>query len=412
MRVRCGLRLAPQAARLLLLLLGLAAPAWGSLDGKRQALMDLRQRIEQLKREIEQAAGDRSEAADALKQSERRISDVNRNLRELAARLRTLDRELAELDAAADKARADIQAQQAALATLLRTRHAQGNADALRLLLSGRDPAEVSRQLAYLRYIGQARQDLIRDHQAALDRLQAIEQRTLARKAELSQARAEQLTLRRQLEAEKRQRQVVLDKLSEQIRAQRRQVDTLVRDEQRLTRLIERLARMAARPARPPRKPGTPAPRPGETVTEVADASLAGVEFAKLQGRLALPVAGEIIARFGQAREGGGPSWKGLFIRAPAGREVRAVGSGRVVFADWLRGFGNLLIIDHGDGYLSLYSNNESLYKQAGELVRAGDVIASVGNTGGQADTGLYFELRRQGRPFDPMTWVKPGKAG
>lgn len=396
----------------LLLLLSLAAPAWGSLDGKRQELQELRQRIEQLKREIEQAAGDRSEAADALKQSERRISDVNRSLRELAVRLRALDRELAALGAAADQARADIEAQQAALATLLRSRHAQGEGDALRLLLSGRDPAELSRQLTYLRYIGQARQDLIRDHQAALARLQGLEARTRARKAELDQARAQQLGLKRQLEAEKRERQAVLDRLSEQIRTQRRQVDTLVRDEQRLTRLVERLARMALRPARAPRKPGAAAPQPGQPVTEVADASLAGLEFTKLQGRLALPVAGEIVSRFGQAREGGGPSWKGLFIRAPAGREVRAVGSGRVVFADWLRGFGNLLIIDHGDGYLSLYSNNESLYKQAGELVRAGDVIATVGNTGGQADTGLYFELRRQGRPFDPMTWVKPGKTG
>lgn len=396
----------------LLLLLSLALPAWGSLDGKRQELEALRQRIEQLKREIEQAAGDRSEAADALRQSERRISDVSRNLRELHDRLRALDRELAELNAAAGKTRADIEAQQSALATLLRAWHVQGEHDALRLMLSGRNPAEVSRQLAYLRYIGQARQDLIRTHQSALARLHTLEMQTRARKAELDEARTQQLALRRQLEAEKRERQAVLDRLSEQIRSQRRQVDTLVRDEQRLTRLIERLARLAARPSHPARKPGTPVPRPGEAVTEVADASLAGLEFAQLQGRLALPVAGEIIARFGQAREGGGPSWKGLFIRAPAGREVRAVGNGRVVFADWLRGFGNIMIIDHGDGYLSLYSNNESLYKQVGELVRAGDVIASVGNTGGQVDTGLYFELRRQGRPFDPLTWVKPGKTG
>ncbi|TNF52475.1 MAG: peptidase M23, partial [Gammaproteobacteria bacterium] len=146
--------------------------------------------------------------------------------------------------------------------------------------------------------------------------------------------------------------------------------------------------------------------KPGEKVERVADASLAGLDFGRLKGKLALPVAGEIQHRFGQNRPGGGPAWKGLFIRARQGQEVHAVGTGKVAFADWLRGFGNLLIIDHGGGYLSLYSNNESLYKQPGDRVRAGDVIAAAGNTGGQEDTGLYFELRHQGKPFDPMNWV------
>jgi septal ring factor EnvC (AmiA/AmiB activator) len=111
--------------------------------------------------------------------------------------------------------------------------------------------------------------------------------------------------------------------------------------------------------------------------------------------------------RFGQNREDGGPAWKGLFIRARQGNEVRSVGSGKVAFADWLRGFGNLLIIDHGQGYLSLYSNNESLYKQPGDPVKAGDVVATVGSTGGQNEPGLYFELRHQGKPFDPLAWVR-----
>ncbi|MGQ9862093.1 MAG: murein hydrolase activator EnvC family protein [Thiobacillaceae bacterium] len=392
----------------LLLLICLTTPVWGSVDGRRQELEDLRQRIEQLKKEIEQAAEDRSEAADALKQSERRISDVNRSLRQLSGRLRTLNRELDELSVATRQTQADLAAQEERLAQLLRATHAHVGNDALRLLLSGRDPAEISRHLAYLRYVGQARQDMIRDHQSALARLRALEAQARERRQNLDQARAEQLSQKQALEAEMRHRQVVLDKLSDQIRVQRRQVSTLVRDEQRLARLIERLSRMAAKPARPAQKPKTP----GQQVTEVADASLAKYEFEKLKGRLALPVAGEIVSRYGQPREGGGPAWKGLFIRAPQGREVRAVGNGRVAFADWLRGFGNLLILDHGDGFLSLYSNNESLYKQVGELVRAGDVISSVGNTGGQEEPGLYFELRHQGRPFDPLSWVKPGVTG
>ncbi|MCS6785696.1 MAG: peptidoglycan DD-metalloendopeptidase family protein [Thiobacillaceae bacterium] len=395
----------------LVLLLVLATQAFGSLVGKQQELKDLRARIERLQREIEQAAGERSEAADALKQSEQRISAVNRSLHGLQVRIRALDRELAQLAAQSAHTRAELDAQRQALAALLRARHQQGEADALRLLLSGENPAEVARRLTHLRYLARARQAAMRDYRATLARLQALQAQTQERKAQLAQARSEQLRLKGELEADKRARQALLDKLSAQISRQRREVGTLVQDERRLARLVERLARLNARPAPAPKRPSAPAPpaAPAQTITEVADARVAGIDFARLQGRLALPVAGEIIARFGQPREGGGPSWKGLFIRAPAGREVRAVASGRVVFADWLRGFGNLLILDHGGGYLSLYSNAETLYKQVGEPVRAGDVIATVGNTGGQEQTGLYFELRRQGRPFDPLSWVRSG---
>jgi len=219
----------------------------------------------------------------------------------------------------------------------------------------------------------------------------------------LEQIKQNQLTQRTTLDREKQVRQATYNQLSDQIRQQRKQIDSLARDESRLSRLVERLQRLSeARKTTKPREP-----RAGKTITSVADASLAGLRFAALKGKLALPVAGELLARFGQARAGGGPAWKGLFIRTKAGQPVRTVASGAVVFADWLRGFGNLLIVDHGGGYLSLYSNNESLYKQAGDTVHAGDVVAATGDTGGQEETGLYFELRRQGQPFDPMSWVR-----
>ena len=129
--------------------------------------------------------------------------------------------------------------------------------------------------------------------------------------------------------------------------------------------------------------------------------------FSRLKGSLHLPVAGELMNRFGAPREGGGLSWKGLFIRAAQGTAVKAIAAGQVVFAEWLRGFGNLIIVDHGEGYMSLYSNNESLYKQVGDRVQPGDAIAAVGNSGGQPDTGLYFEMRHQSRPVNPLDWVK-----
>jgi septal ring factor EnvC (AmiA/AmiB activator) len=124
-----------------------------------------------------------------------------------------------------------------------------------------------------------------------------------------------------------------------------------------------------------------------------------------LRGQLRAPVAGKLAARFGAKR--GEASWKGVFIKAAEGADVRAVAGGRVVFADWMRGFGNLIIVDHGSQYLSIYGNNQTLLKRAGDAVKAGDQIASAGNTGGNEESGLYFELRHLGQAFDPASWIK-----
>ncbi|HEX5628873.1 MAG TPA: peptidoglycan DD-metalloendopeptidase family protein, partial [Usitatibacteraceae bacterium] len=141
-------------------------------------------------------------------------------------------------------------------------------------------------------------------------------------------------------------------------------------------------------------------------VEQVADASTSARPFPTLKGKLRLPVRGELMNRYGSPREEGGATWRGLFIRAAVGELVRAVADGRVVYADWLRGFGNLLILDHGGGYMSLYGYNDGLLRQVGEGVKGGDSVAQVGASGGAEESGLYFELRYDGKPFDPLRWV------
>ena len=145
---------------------------------------------------------------------------------------------------------------------------------------------------------------------------------------------------------------------------------------------------------------------PIERVEETPDDSLSGKAFAALKGQLHLPIKGELVNRFGGPRQEGGLTWKGLFIRATEGQLVKAIADGRVVYADWLRGFGNLLIIDHGGGFMTLYGNNESLLRQVGDGITSGEAIAKVGNSGGNPDSGLYFELRQQGKPLDPLSWM------
>jgi septal ring factor EnvC (AmiA/AmiB activator) len=385
-----------------LLLLLAAGRVDAALDAKQEELKAIQSRIERLKEELEQSASDRSEAADSLRTSERRISEVNRSLRELRLKQDSLLSDLTRLGGQARTVESAAREQETHLARLLRERYSQRGNDATRLLLSGRDPGEIQRRMTYFTYIGRARTELIQSRRTTLEQLDQLRQETEARKQDLSNVAREREAQRSALEKQRVVRQGMLEKLSNRIREQRREIGNLRRDEQRLGDLIEKLRVLAE--SRKSKK--APVAKPGEKVKTVVDASIAGIDFRQLKGKLGFPVAGEIIARFGQARESGAPAWKGLFIRARSGQDVRAVATGEVVFADWLRGFGNLLILDHGGGYLSLYSNNESLYKQPGNRVRAGDAVASVGNTGGQEETGLYFELRHLGKPFDPMTWV------
>ncbi|NJM32757.1 MAG: peptidoglycan DD-metalloendopeptidase family protein [Limnobacter sp.] len=154
-------------------------------------------------------------------------------------------------------------------------------------------------------------------------------------------------------------------------------------------------------------KPDAPG-QPPETGAAEAAYTPSGGGFSRLKGNMNLPVEGEITGKFGETRtDGTGPTWKGVFISAIEGQKVKAVAPGRVVFSEWLRGFGEIVIIDHGDQYLSVYGNNDKLLKTAGQTVESGEVIAEVGNSSGNLETGLYFELRHQGKPFNPMTWSR-----
>jgi septal ring factor EnvC (AmiA/AmiB activator) len=241
-----------------------------------------------------------------------------------------------------------------------------------------------------------------------------LNQETAAALKAVADLKQKQLEEKRALQAQKQTKSKVVSSLSKQIASQRGELKKLTRDEKRLSQLVERLAKII--PKKPVKKrvakKSTPKASEESAQLEVvarneAEPSdeFAGVDFSSLKGKLKLPVRGEVTNRFGTNRADSGISWKGLFIRASEGAEVKSVATGRVVFADWLRGFGNLVIVDHGSGYMSLYGNNEAILKQVGETVQAGDAIASVGNSGGNETHGVYYELRRQSRPFDPLSW-------
>lgn len=386
----CALLLA--AAGLLFSAAGAAAAADKKDPGA--DLKALRGRIDTLQKEMSSAEGSKNEAADALRNSERAISEANRKLRDLGDQQREVGARLTDLQGQSRRTASDIGSQQEQLARLLYRQYSGLQPDAARLALNGDDPNRVARDLVYLGYLSRAYAALIASLRGNLQHLDALARDTRHESDALAQLRDEEQAQRKQLEAEQREHQQVLARVSKQIEQQRKQLSTLKRNEERLSQLVDRITRELRN-------------RPEALRNErLPDGSLGGTPFAQLKGRLSLPVRGELRNRFGSPREDSGLSWKGLFIAAPSGQDVKAVATGRVVFADWLRGFGNLLILDHGGGYMSLYGNNETVYKQVGDTVKAGETVAQVGNSGGNGDSGLYFEMRRQGKPFDPLTWV------
>ena len=376
----------------------LAAVSAGALAGPQDDLKDIRGRIEALRKQLTESESSKAEAADALKDSERAVSETSRKLYQISGQRHEVNTALSRLQSQSRAVESDIAGEQATLGRLLYQQYIGGQSDAIKLVLNGEDPNEIARQLHYLGYISRARAELLaslRENLASLDKLTG---ETRRKSSELHSLQSEETQQMRRLEKEKAERQRVYVKVSDDIDKNRKQLSTLKRDEEQLSQLIERLAREAARKSK----------KPGKRLANQAlpNADTGSGPFRQLKGKLRLPVIGKLMNRFGGQRQDSGLSWKGLFISAKAGREVKAIAGGRVVYADWLRGFGNLLILDHGDGYMSLYGNNESLLKQVGDEARAGDTIAAAGNSGGNPDSGLYFELRFQGKPFDPIPWV------
>jgi septal ring factor EnvC (AmiA/AmiB activator) len=391
------------AAAFLLLLVSLAphaAPKPQDAAASERRLRDLRARIEKMQSELDAAEASRGEARDRLRESDRAMSEAHRALFDLRRKRGELEKELAALEAREAAAREGLGKQKALAAKLLRLQYMQGSTDRLRLILEGRDPEAAARHLQYYGYIQRARARLIAGLEQEEDDLARLQSEAQSRREQLAQNEAEQAKESRRLEKERAARAAEVKKIGGEISRNRRRIGELKRDEARLANLVERIAKALAERER------EGAGKEGEPVDRVADASLASRPFPSLKGKLHLPVRGRLMNRYGERREATGTAWKGLFIRAVTGETVRAVADGLVVYADWLRGFGNLLILDHGGGYMSLYANNEGLLRGVGEKVRAGDPIANVGASGESADSGLYFELRRDGKPFDPLKWT------
>ena len=397
--------------------------------------VELRARIGLLQKELDERAALRKEAADALQVSEAAISVMTRRLGELGTQLRQAQSELDELQVQFKRQFGVLVARRDELSNQLRKQYSSGLSP-WTALLSGDDPQQIGRDLTYLDYISRARSLAVTAVKNEIERLAELEAKTELRRQDvvrLVQETTEQKTL---LEVQKRERATVLARIEGQLQAQRAEAATLGRDDKRLSDLVDNLAgqleaaREAAQAAETARKAEAArqaeqarqeqARRQAQEESQAKERQAAQAEAAAASARsaerttstqaagaglkpgLRWPVKGQVMARFGTNRPEGGV-WRGVLLRAPEGASVQVVASGTVVYANWLRGFGNLIIIDHGQQYLSVYAYNQSLLKQIGDAVQVGETIALAGSTGGQVDSALYFEIRHRGSAVDPV---------
>ena len=413
-----------------------AAAADSSSTKQRSSLQKeqrtIKGQISTIKKDIEQKEAHVDSANKELRASEKAISDSNRTLKELSEKKSAVENQLADLKREADIVGMHVTEAEDLVAEITRAQFLNSRRHPWQAALTGDNPNDISRMSAILQYMA-------REQDRTIDRLanrrkniEVVTAKTNATQKELARIESDEQKNRENLEKEKSRRESAINELKKELNTQRERYEQLVKNDRQLTNLIasidkkiaEAAARERARKAALAKAEQEKARREAQKKSQTSKsrqtaksgkssssrtvAAPATGSFGKLRGKLTMPTQGKIVERFGQQHEGAASelSWRGLLISGKMGQDVVATAGGTVVFADWMRGFGNLMILDHGSNYLSVYANNESLFKSVGDTVKQGETIASVGRSGGEDSPGLYFELRYKGKPFDPARWI------
>lgn len=368
-----------------------------AFSNNQENLKLLRERIQSLQKDLTIKEALKQDTTDALQETERAISNITHRLTKLIENDRQANEEYKQLQIQYSQIRNKIETERNQLEKLFYQQYVGGQQDYLRLVLNQQSPSQTARDIYYYQQLSLTRSKIIKNLQNDQDEIKTLIQTSRQKKEEITAIQAEYLGQRKKLAQEKTKHQTILSQVSGQITQQQQEINKLKNDEKRITNLVTEINKLLVQESS------------ASTVinNKLPDASTTGSSFSTLKGKLNLPVRGKLVNTFGGQRSGKHVTWKGLFIQSPDGSDVKAISGGRVVFAGWLRGFGNLIILDHGNSYMSLYGNNATLHKQVGDTIRGGDTIATVGNSGGNADSGLYFELRHGGKPFNPLTWIK-----
>jgi septal ring factor EnvC (AmiA/AmiB activator) len=357
-----------------------------SKTDKEKQLRALLLKIDKLKQTIDVKQDSKSRYLKQLKSIEGNIGKVSKKINTTGNKISSKKSELAKLRTTRKKHQQQLSRENDFLAGQVYTAFTLGKQEKMKLLFSQQDAQTMQRNLVYYQYFSNARVDLINAVQDNVDKIIDAEQRIQLAKLDLEKSRQALQGQKAQLDKDRRKRKSIVTSLQQQLKKQGGSLARLEDDATQLQDLIKSIE---------------------EIFADAPEAEISRLPFAKLRGKLAWPVQGSVKKLFGRRKPLSDMRWQGIMIEAPNGRHVKAVSHGRVAFSDWLRGLGNLIIIDHGNSYLSLYGHNESLFKAAGEWVESGDIIGSIGSSGGQRKAGLYFEIRKKGKPQNPTRWCK-----
>ncbi len=351
---------------------------------KAQQLQQLRTSIKRLQQTLENDQGEKSELVKQLRKIEVKVGAISKKVRDLDRKIAEKETKLVKLRKEYAQQSQHLGQQKDILSQQVIAAYAMGRQEYLKLLLNQHDPATVARTFVYYDYLNSARKEKIDDVTQRLEKLSVIKRKINLQLESIAKNRKALESEQAVLVKSKTVREKLLAEIQGRIKKKGKKLKGMRLDEKQLLKLVQEL----------------------QNALSDIPTQLDG-DIKKLKGKMKLPVHGYVANKYGSSRGQGLSRWKGVFIKAKEGADVTALSHGRIVFSDWFKGLGLLTIIDHGDGFMSLYGHNQSLYKDAGDWVDAGDVIASVGNTGGNHDSGLYFEIRIDGKPQNPITWCK-----
>jgi septal ring factor EnvC (AmiA/AmiB activator) len=418
-----------------LVLAALTLPAMADDRAQTQQQIEAtRQDIAELKKVLTQLQEQRADVQKDLRGTETEMGKLEKQVDALQQQLKKTESELQRLETEKKKLQSSRTEQQKLIGIQARAAYQSGRQEYLKLLLNQQNPEQFARTLTYYDYLSQARLDQLKAFNETLRQLAGVEKDIEMQQAQLLVQQSALGQQRDELEQVHKERQAALAKLNGDFKARDQKLQQRQQDQADLQKVLATIEETLARQAREAREAeearrkallaqqeeerrqreaalaaNAPPPPPRKQVPEVrvSTGETFGGAFASARGKLPWPVDGRLLARFGEAREDERTRWDGVMISAAAGSAVHAVHGGRVVFADWLRGAGLLVILDHGDGYLSLYGHNQTLLKNAGDVVKAGETISTVGTSGGQDTPALYFAIRQQGRATDPAQWCR-----
>jgi len=376
---------------LAILLIGLALsrafPVWANVDpvATKKELQKIQSRIQDLQKEIKRTQNRRSETEQALQKAERAISDTRRKLRDANQSMARSEAKLQELRSAQRNLNQAKDAQRAALKQDINAAYRSGRQEYVKLLLNQEQPDKMARLMKYYDYFHQARMERITAFNQTLNDIKSNEVSINEEVTQLVTLKADLNQEQQRLQDAKEQRKLALAKLDSSLQSDASKVTSLKTSQNELEEILHQV----------------------QTTLSDLPSNIGKQPFSKLKGKLSWPSQGRVVKRFGNRRESGSLRWNGVVISTQEGSQVKAVHYGRVVFSDWMRGFGMLTIVDHGDGYLSLYGHNETLLKSPGDWVDSGEAIAYSGRSGGQDQASLYFEIRKNGKPVNPSHWCR-----